>query len=784
MDIKLNLINIQNFLLEMFATLKDEYNKPYANRLKAIFEDASLSDVEKTRQALIILDEGRKLLADPAKCDPSLSAKAAEMLNVANSVIEAVNNRSQIENMRNVARGVTYNASNVPASVTSQKGKYQAEQFVNAVVDCVIPDHEMLSAVEVVNNLATAVPDIGTFIRQNFPQYNPATFLRLSADRKKPEQSINTAIASASQINSEYNKNHVDFVCILARLKRFADSNLVLDDAQKQQINDVIDKLPKEQKENIVAINNAYEKWYECATDYLMEGYKAGKSEKKQANRFNRTTGSFASPEEKLNETLRQNAIGRWINPEITVISNMRTEINGEFTNNTTSAARRVSSQQSWDNLLTKIGSLGNATIRYEGRDTPIKDILRAFVRNNILLNVMRNTNEISPDHSKNAEVIEALQFAMKGQLDILHQCGITSYYEDIGQCVELLSSNYFQSAGLTARNGQEANKEMYDNNIFDRAAIKEALERRDMAIVSDEIRRLPNYPKMIQRLSKKTGYPVSDFPPPLDPKAPSTVPTEAEVLPPKSAGFRKGIKKAKDLEGERIEMGKKAKPSKAHKTTSAKDILIKIYKIQEIIANAAVYKAGSPEYSIILNAANTKIAELMGQFETAARNEITSAAPAGTVSFVTICNAAWTEYTAGRANSEQIAYAHGATTGKIGISSRASAAARGIRAGIPATEKIAVSDTGTTCQWEQGKVSYELASATGSGRRDVVNYTFNTASSVSATDIPDSIKLLLHGGAIPAGALAGTPLLSSVNSAVTAMVTAATGAAPTSHTP
>ena len=109
---------------------------------------------------------------------------------------------------------------------------------------------------------------------------------------------------------------------------------------------------------------------------------------------------------------------------------------------------------------------------------------------------------------SANKEIIEALKFQMKEQLEILHDYGVTSFYPKIGECVNVISEKYFKKAGLTPVDDKD-NIKLYNDSIFDSVMSIAATE--DVMKYS-KLRYTSAYEKAIAKLAKKHGRKISDY--------------------------------------------------------------------------------------------------------------------------------------------------------------------------------------------------------------------------------------------------------------------------------
>lgn len=715
---------MQNFVEEISSTLKTHLDDAYRNKIRSIIDNQEITDVEKVRQMLELVQEGQKLLSKRANIDPSSMPRATALLNIANATIDSLMDRSTIKNVRDVINANNYEAVNVDASVTTNKGITQASRFLDAVVQSARPDHEMLKAVQKIEFLCAKYPNLRRIIKYNFPKYDTKKFRQLSLSRQNEKQTLNVGISLANDINEEINKNHVDAICILSMLKRQAEcENGLLDESQKKLIAEILsDDLSEDQKVNVDEVHEGYNQWYNGAKAYLMQGYDSAKITRQRKNKT-RVTG------ENLNQLTYEARLKRILDPNEIGFANHY--IRGLAA----SVDAMLAGSTAYNELNNALGYLATVETKMSPNDSEMvtgSAILKSFIKNSILLNIMENSNEIQADRKRNKEIIEALKFQMKEQLDKMHMLGITSYYQKIGECVEGITKGYFLENGLTPINEKD-NLKLYNDSVFSLAFRQVMSAPAEKAIQYKDVRQLPEYKAFFDKYLKDHKLDKSQIDPrnwPLDIPAATSVPTSLEVMPEEcGANPEKRISAARNLSDEALEIraGKKKDPKPPKPPRSAKDKLISIYLIQEIMSEKGVTSDGVKDVNTFLHCAQTRIQELMVEFQTLAAAE-TGGDP---VKLEEICKEAFKEYKGLSKNKMKVKHDMAATSATLGISDTAHTNRQNT------AKEIKVSSSG---EWEQGDIKYSLIT---SGGKDVVQYDFSTSSDIA--NIPHFAKVMLN---------------------------------------
>ena len=552
MDIKLQLRYMQNFAEEISSTLKIGLDEPYRNKIKAIIDNTEITDVEKVRQMYILVQEGHGLISKTSNIDPIHMARANSIKVIVDAVTDSLMDRSTIKNVRDVINANNYEAVNVDASVTTNKGITQAGNFLDAVVSSVRPDHEMLKAVQEIESLCAHDPNLKKIIEYNFPNYDTRRFIYLSNLRQSEDQTLNVGISLANEINAEINKNHVDAICILSMLKRQSEcKNGLLNDSQKELIKTTLsENLSDDQKVNVDKVHEGYNQWYKGVTIYLKQGYDSDKIERQRRNKT-RLTGETLNEltyEAKLRRILDANEIGF---------------ANHFIAGHATAVESMLTSSAIYTKLNTALSYLSTAQTKLNPNDKTITTgdvILKDFIKNSILLNIMENSTDIQSDRKRNKEIIEALKFQMNEQIGRLHALGITSYYQKIGECVEEVTKNYFMENGLTPKD-EKNNLRLYNDSVFNLAFRQVAKLSPSEAVQYSDVRALPEYKSFFKKFLKENNITEDKIDKrnwPIDISSAANVPVEQEVMPKEfGANFANRISAAKDLSGEALEINR-----------------------------------------------------------------------------------------------------------------------------------------------------------------------------------------------------------------------------------
>lgn len=746
MDIKLQLRYMQNFVEEISSTLKTHLDDAYRNKIRSIINNQEITDVEKVRQMLELVQEGQELLSKKSNIDPSNISRATALLNITNATIDSLMDRSTVKDVRDVINANDYEAVNVDATVRTEKGKTQASRFLDAVIQSTRPDHEMLKAVQKIEFLCAKYPNLRRIVKYNFPDYNTNKFRQLSLLRQNEKQTLNVGISLANDINDEINKNHVDAICILSMLKRQTEcANGLLDESQKKLIKEILsDDLSEDQKVNVDEVQEGYNQWYNGAKAYLMQGYDSAKITRQRKNKT-RLTGEELNQltyEARLKRILDPNELGfanHYIKELASSVESMLT--GSTIYNELNNALSYLATVETKMNPNDKVKITGSA-------------ILKNFIQNSILLNIMENSNEIQADRKRNKEIIEALKFQMKEQLDKMHMLGITSYYQKIGECVENITKGYFLENGLTPINEKD-NLKLYNDSVFSLAFRQVVSAPAEKAIQYKDVRQLPEYKAFFDKYLKDHKLDKSQIDPnnwPLDIPAATSVPTALEVMPEEcGANPAKRISSTKDLSDEALEIRarKKKDPKPPKPPQKAKDKLISIYLIQEIMSEKGVTSDGVKDVNTFLHCAQTRIQELMVEFQTLAAAE-TGGDP---VKLEEICKDAFNEYKGLSKNKMKVKHDMAATSATLSISDTAHTNRQNT------AKEIKVSSSG---EWEQGDIKYSLIT---SGGKDVVEYDFSTSSDIA--NIPHFAKVMLYSKILNPASLSGTKLLTDIQAEI-----------------
>ena len=752
MDIKLQLRYMQNFVEEISSTLKTHLDDAYRNKIRSIINNQEITDVEKVRQMLELVQEGQELLSKKSNIDPSNISRATALLNITNATIDSLMDRSTVKDVRDVINANDYEAVNVDATVRTEKGKTQASRFLDAVIQSTRPDHEMLKAVQKIEFLCAKYPNLRRIVKYNFPNYNTNKFRQLSLLRQNEKQTLNVGISLANDINDEINKNHVDAICILSMLKRQTEcANGLLDESQKKLIKEILsDDLSEDQKVNVDEVQEGYNQWYNGAKAYLMQGYDSAKITRQRKNKT-RLTGEELNQltyEARLKRILDPNELGfanHYIKELASSVESMLT--GSTIYNELNNALSYLATVETKMNPNDKVKITGSA-------------ILKNFIQNSILLNIMENSNEIQADRKRNKEIIEALKFQMKEQLDKMHMLGITSYYQKIGECVENITKGYFLENGLTPINEKD-NLKLYNDSVFSLAFRQVVSAPAEKAIQYKDVRQLPEYKAFFDKYLKDHKLDKSQIDPnnwPLDIPAATSVPTALEVMPEEcGANPAKRISSTKDLSDEALEIRarKKKDPKPPKPPQKAKDKLISIYLIQEIMSEKGVTSDGVKDVNTFLNCAQTRIQELMVEFQTLAAAE-TGGDP---VKLAEICEEAFVEYKSIDTNKLKVKQDMADTTANVGIKKPAHIKRR------DNAKKIEVANSASSAgamEWNQGEIKYQLVS---SGGKDVVQYNFTTSSDIA--NIPHFAKVMLYSKILNPASLSGTSLMTNIQTEI-----------------
>ena len=752
MDIKLQLRYMQNFVEEISSTLKTHLDDAYRNKIRSIINNQEITDVEKVRQMLELVQEGQELLSKKSNIDPSNISRATALLNITNATIDSLMDRSTVKDVRDVINANDYEAVNVDATVRTEKGNTQASRFLDAVIQSTRPDHEMLKAVQKIEFLCAKYPNLRRIVKYNFPNYNTNKFRQLSLLRQNEKQTLNVGISLANDINDEINKNHVDAICILSMLKRQTEcANGLLDESQKKLIKEILsDDLSEDQKVNVDEVQEGYNQWYNGAKAYLMQGYDSAKITRQRKNKT-RLTGEELNQltyEARLKRILDPNELGfanHYIKELASSVESMLT--GSTIYNELNNALSYLATVETKMNPNDKVKITGSA-------------ILKNFIQNSILLNIMENSNEIQADRKRNKEIIEALKFQMKEQLDKMHMLGITSYYQKIGECVENITKGYFLENGLTPINEKD-NLKLYNDSVFSLAFRQVVSAPAEKAIQYKDVRQLPEYKAFFDKYLKDHKLDKSQIDPnnwPLDIPAATSVPTALEVMPEEcGANPAKRISSTKDLSDEALEIRarKKKDPKPPKPPQKAKDKLISIYLIQEIMSEKGVTSDGVKDVNTFLNCAQTRIQELMVEFQTLAAAE-TGGDP---VKLAEICEEAFVEYKSIDTNKLKVKQDMADTTANVGIKKPAHIKRR------DNAKKIEVANSASSAgamEWNQGEIKYQLVS---SGGKDVVQYNFTTSSDIA--NIPHFAKVMLYSKILNPASLSGTSLMTNIQTEI-----------------
>ena len=552
MDLKKQLKDMQNFVEEISSTLKTHLDDAYRNKIRSIINNQEITDVEKVRQMLELVQEGQELLTKKSNIDPSNISRATALLNITNATIDSLMDRSTVAQVRSIINSNDYNAVNVDATVRTEKGKTQASRFLDAVIQSARPDHEMLKAVQKIEFLCSKYPNLRRIVKYNFPDYNTNKFRQLSFLRQNEKQTLNVGISLANDINDEINKNHVDAICILSMLKRQTEcANGLLDESQKKLIKEILsDDLSEDQKVNVDEVQEGYNQWYNGAKAYLMQGYDSAKITRQRKNKT-RLTG------EKLNQLTYEARLKRILDPNELGFANHYIK---ELASSVESMLTGSTIYNELNNALSYLATVETKMNPNDKVKITGSAILKNFIQNSILLNIMENSNEIQADRKRNKEIIEALKFQMKEQLDKMHMLGITSYYQKIGECVEGITKGYFLENGLTPINEKD-NLKLYNDSVFSLAFRQVVSAPAEKAIQYKDVRQLPEYKAFFDKYLKAHKLDKSQIDPnnwPLDIPAATSVPTALEVMPEEcGANPAKRISSTKDLSDEALEINK-----------------------------------------------------------------------------------------------------------------------------------------------------------------------------------------------------------------------------------
>ena len=732
MDIKLQLRYMQNFAEEISSTLKVGLDEPYRNKIREIMNNTEITDVEKVRQMYSLVQEGHGLISKTSNIDPIHMARANSLKVIVDAVTDSLMDRSTIKNVRDVINANNYEAVNVDASVTTNKGITQAGNFLDAVVSSVRPDHEMYESLKEIKAILGR-PEVKSIISYNFPDFDPSKFLELSELRQQENQTLNVGVALANQINAEYNKMHPDFIGILSMLKRQSEkTNGILNDTEKKSINNILNKnLPPQQQANVDLIYEGYNEWYQGVTAYLMQGYNSNKIDRQRKNK----TGLFA--ETTLNMFTYEAKLKRILDPNEEVY---KESILYDYEKKLNTFLNSASKPTQYKDLFACLGPL----------PSNVKQTLQKFIKNNVLLNAMENSNQIHPERRGNKEIIEALKFQMKEQLEILHDYGVTSFYPKIGECVNVISEKYFKKVGLTPVDDKD-NIKLYNDSIFD--SVMSIAATGDVMKYS-KLRYTSAYEKAIAKLAKKHGRKISDYNAYKKLAPADGVPEEDDES---RISLKKDLESANDLSDEALEIRarKKKDPRPPKPPQKAKDKLISIYLIQEIMSEKGVTSDGVKDVNTFLNCAQTRIQELMVEFQTLAAAE-TGGDP---VKLAEICEEAFVEYKSIDANKLKVKQDMADTTANVGIKKPAHIKRR------DNAKKIEVANSASSAgamEWNQGEIKYQLVS---SGGKDVVQYNFTTSSDIA--NIPHFAKVMLYSKILNPASLSGTSLMTNIQAEI-----------------